>query len=126
MREALSWLYCGAFASLFFSLPAFAEETGVTADTIKIGIFGPITGPASVFAKTIYGAAAVYKDINGRGGINGRKIDLVIEDDGCDPNKGIAAVKKLLSQDQVFMLHGAFCTSVALAIKPEIAKDPTI
>src|SRR5208337_3043484 len=75
-----------------------SDTTGVSADTIKIGMFGPITGPASVFAKSLYGAAAIYKDVNDNGGINGRKIELLVEDDGCDPNKGIAAVKKLISQ----------------------------
>jgi branched-chain amino acid transport system substrate-binding protein len=103
-----------------------ADTTGVTADTIKIGMFGPVTGPASVFAKSLYGAAAIYKDVNDNGGINGRKLELVIEDDGCDPNKGIAAVKKLISQFEVFLLHGAWCSSVALAIKSEIAKHPTV
>ncbi len=109
-----------------FTGPAFSDQTGVTGQSIKIGIFGPVTGPASVFAKTVYGAAAIYKDVNDRGGINGRKFELVIEDDACDPNKGIAAVKKLSAQDQVFLLHGAFCTSVALAVKPEIARQPSL
>ncbi len=102
------------------------DSTGVTADTIKIGLFGPLTGAASVVQKNVFGAAAIYKEVNDRGGINGRKIELVIEDDGCNPNKGIAALKKLLYQDQVFLLHGAWCSSVALAIKPEVAKNPLI
>jgi branched-chain amino acid transport system substrate-binding protein len=103
-----------------------ADRTGVAADAIKIGLFGPITGASSVAAKNVYGAAAIYKYVNDNGGINGRKFELVTEDDGCDPNKGIAAVKKLLYQDRVFLLHGAWCSSVALAIKPEIAKNPTV
>src|SRR5262249_61978245 len=103
-----------------------ADTTGVTDKSIKIGMFGPITGPASVAAKALYGAVAVYKDINDHGGINGRKLDLVIEDDGCDANKGIAAAKKLISQDKVFLLHGAYCSAVALAIRPEIEKLPSV
>ena len=85
-----------------------------------------MTGVASVVQKQVYGSAAIYKDANEHGGINGRKIELVIEDDGCNPGKGIAAVKKLLFQDNVFLLHGAWCSSVALAIKPELAKNPTV
>jgi branched-chain amino acid transport system substrate-binding protein len=108
-------------------LPSFAQDrTGLSNQTIKIGLFGPITGPASVAAKTVWGAAAIYKSVNETGGINGRKIELVIEDDACDANKGIAAVKKLISQDEVFLLHGAYCSAVALAIKPEIARQPTL
>jgi branched-chain amino acid transport system substrate-binding protein len=86
-------------------------------------MFGPLTGPASVGAKALLGAVAVYKDANDHGGVNGRKIELVIEDDGCDPNKGIAAVKKLVAQDKVFMIHGGWCSNVVLAAKPELIKD---
>jgi branched-chain amino acid transport system substrate-binding protein len=118
-------LLCGLIA--VWVIPAFAQDrTGVTGDTIKIGLFGPMTGVSSVVQKQVYGSAAIYKDVNDHGGINGRKIELVIEDDGCNPNKGIAAVKKLLYQDNVFLLHGAWCSSVALAIKPELAKDPHV
>ena len=52
--------------------PACAADPGVTADAIKIGMFGPLTGPASVFSKFLLGAEAIYKDINDHGGINGR------------------------------------------------------
>jgi branched-chain amino acid transport system substrate-binding protein len=103
-----------------------ADQTGVASDTIKIGMFGPLTSSASVFAKVIYGAEAIYKDVNDRGGINGRKLELVVEDDACDPKKGLEAVTKLLDQDKIFMLHGAWCSSVALAIKPEIIKRPNV
>jgi branched-chain amino acid transport system substrate-binding protein len=81
------------------------ETTGATNKSIKIGMFGPVTGPSSAQAKALYGAVAIYKDINDRGGINGRQLELVIEDDGCDANKGVAAAKKLISQDKVFPLH---------------------
>ena len=106
---------------------ASADRTGVTDTSIKIGLFGPLTGPAGAAPrKSVFGAAAIYKDINDRGGINGRKIELVIEDDGCDGNKGIATVDKLLKQDKVFLLHGAWCSKVALAIKPTVAKNPRV
>jgi branched-chain amino acid transport system substrate-binding protein len=112
---------------VFFSFTAFAaDQTGVTNDTIKIGIFGPLTGPAGLYRKGVYGAAAIYKNINDKGGINGRKFELIIEDDACDPNKGIAAVKKLISQDEVFLLHGGMCSGVVLAVKPQIAAKPTL
>ncbi len=102
------------------------DTTGVTKDSIKIGMFGPLTGSNSVGSKPLFGAQAVYKHINDQGGIHGRKIEMVTEDDACDPNKGIAAVKKLIHQDNVFMLHGGWCSGVVLAIKPELAKTPTV
>jgi len=97
-----------------------ADITGVTTDTLRIGMFGPLTGPASVFSKSLLGAEAIYKDVNDHGGINGRKIALSIEDDGCDPNKGIAAVKKLVAQDDVLMVHGGWCSNVVMAVLPQL------
>src|SRR5215475_15615814 len=108
MRMSLMLGIAALLASLTPAATA-ADRTGVTEDSIKIGMFGPITGPASVAAKSLYGAAAIYKDVNDHGGINGRKIELIIEDDGCDTTKGIAAVKKLISRNEVFLLHGAYC-----------------
>jgi branched-chain amino acid transport system substrate-binding protein len=102
------------------------DTTGVTATSIKIGLFGPITGGGPATHKTVFGAAAIYKNVNDKGGINGRKIELVIEDDGCNPSQGLAVFKKLIAEDRVFMLHGAFCSPVALAIKPEIIKRPAL
>jgi branched-chain amino acid transport system substrate-binding protein len=103
-----------------------ADKTGVTATTIKIGLFGPLSAPAGSAKKNVYGAAAIYKDINDKGGINGRKIELVIEDDACDGAKGIAAYNKLREQDKVFLVHGGWCSKVALAVKPEAAKHPGV
>ena len=102
---------------------ANAQTIGVTKDTIKIGTFGPMTGPASIYGKGVLGAEALYKDVNDQGGIHGRKIELVREDDGCDPVRGISAIKKLIAQDKVFMIHGGMCSNVVMAVKPDIAKS---
>ena len=118
-----------ALATILLASASGAEagdKTGVTDKTIKIGLFGPLSAPAGSAKKNVYGAAAIYKDINDKGGINGRKIELIIEDDACDGEKGIAAYTKLVEQDQVFLAHGAWCTKVALAVKPVAAKHPGI
>src|SRR5690606_14548447 len=80
--------------------------------------------PTAVGALPLFGAASIYKDINERGGIHGRKIELHIEDDACDPNKTISAFKKLTAQDGVFMIHGGWCSGTVMAIKPELARNP--
>jgi branched-chain amino acid transport system substrate-binding protein len=103
-----------------------AATPGVSKDTIRIGMFGPLTGPTAVGSLPLLGAAAIYKSVNERGGIHGRKLELVIEDDACDPNKAIAATKKLVSQEQVFMIHGGWCSNAVLAIKPELARNPDL
>lgn len=109
-----------------FGTQLLAAEPGLTNTTIKIGMFGPMTGTNSVGSLTVVGASAIYKNINDQGGIHGRKIELIVEDDACDPNKTIAAVKKLISQDEVFMIHGGWCSGTVLAAKPDILRQPTM
>lgn len=88
--------------------PAAAEQ-GVTADSITLGAFGPITGPAAYIGLAGRdGAALAIKEINAAGGINGRKLNMIFEDDGHSPAKALAAVKKLIDEDKVFAL---FCVA---------------
>lgn len=96
--------------------------TGVTEDAIKIGVIGPMTGSAAIFGKSVFGVEALFKDVNSRGGIHGRKIEIVREDDGCDPSKGLAAFKKVAAQDEVFAVNGFSCSGVAVALRSEIEK----
>lgn len=116
-----------AITSLVVTGAALAQDrTGITSDSIKIGVVGPFSGSASELGKAQIGSIAYYRHINDQGGIHGRKIVPVIEDSGCDEARGIAATRKLISQDQVFALHAHSCSGVALASKPIIieAKIP--
>jgi branched-chain amino acid transport system substrate-binding protein len=90
---------------LAVALPAAAQQQGVTADTVVIGAFGPITGPAAYIGLAGRdGMALALKEINAAGGINGRKLTAVFEDDAHSPTRGLAAAKKLVEQDKAFML----------------------
>jgi branched-chain amino acid transport system substrate-binding protein len=100
--------------------PAGAQATGVTADTIKIGFFGALTGPYYLYGKLVMnGADVVYNEVNRAGGIHGRKIQTVREDDACDAATAIAAAKKLIHQHQVFMVHGGGCSNPTIAAREE-------
>lgn len=104
--------------------PAAADEVGVTRDSIKLGIIGPFTGSSSDFSKSQVGAISYLRSINDAGGIHGRKLDLVVEDDGCDEAKGIAAARKLIFDAKVFGFASAIvCSGVALAAKPVIIES---
>jgi branched-chain amino acid transport system substrate-binding protein len=106
------------------ALPAVAADTtGVTDSTIKIGLSGPLTGANSSFGAAVYGVEAYYNYVNSQGGINGRKIELVIGDTACNEAKGVAVAKRLISQDKVFLINGGVCSGVALAQKPVIAES---
>lgn len=124
MHRIRIWLKAAGMAAgiLAWGCAAAQTTTGITKDSIKIGLIGPMTGPAALFGKAVFGAEAVYRRINDQGGINGRKIVLVREDTGCNPARGMAAVKKLIYQDQVFAIDGGLCSNVVVAVKPEVEK----
>jgi branched-chain amino acid transport system substrate-binding protein len=113
-----------AAATLLLTAPAVAQDkTGVTDTTIKIGMPAPLTGPAASFGAAAYGMQAYYAYINEKGGIHGRKIEVVMGDHACNEAKGVAVAKKLISQDQVFLLNGGICSGVALAMRPVIEES---
>jgi branched-chain amino acid transport system substrate-binding protein len=100
--------------------PASAQDVGITDTTIKLGMFGPLTGAVSIYGYPINnGAIAIYREINEQGGINGRKIEIVHEDGACDPAKTRAAVKKLIHNDKVFAIHGGSCSAAVYAARDE-------
>ena len=90
-----------------------------TKEPIKIGVISPLTGRASTYgdpaAKAIVLAA---EEINSQGGINGRKIELIIEDGKCDAKEAVNAVNKLINIDKVKIILGGHCSTESLAIAP--------
>jgi len=101
MKRLLSIV--GAVVALA-ATPAFAQQ-GVSADSITIGAYGPITGPAAYIGLAGRdGMNLAIKEINAAGGINGRRINVVFEDDAHSPTRALAAVKKLVEQDKVFAI----------------------
>lgn len=96
-------------------------------DTIKIGVILPLTGDAAAWGiPPKNGAELAAEEINNAGGINGRKIKLIVEDAACDPNKGVAAMNKLITIDKPVAVVGAVCSSVTLAIAPIAERNKTV
>jgi len=88
--------------------------TGKAAENseIKIGVLSPLTGEAAVSygQNVIAGATLAAKEINERGGINGKKVKLIVEDDQCS-SKGANAVQKLINYDDVLAILGPVCSA---------------
>jgi branched-chain amino acid transport system substrate-binding protein len=96
---------------------------GVTDTEIKVGSFGPLTGPVYIYGKLAMNGIEVYfNKLNQGGGVQGRKLVLVREDDSCKPEGAIAAVKKLVYDHKVFAIIGGGCSNATLAARPEIEK----
>lgn len=97
--------------------------------TIKIGYFGDLSGPTFNFGQSAKnGVLMAAEEINQAGGINGRKIDIVIEDDEGSPERAATVVNKLTRQDKVVALiaGGASGSSLAAGPNAHMAKVPMI
>jgi hypothetical protein len=88
----------------------------VSDNEIRIGIHAPVTGAAPFPATSFNDGKAVYFNfLNGKGGINGRKVTVFFEDDGYNPSQAVAVCKKMVEQDKVFLLVGGGGTDQIVA-----------
>ena len=102
--------------ALALCLIAFGAGTVSAAEKIKIGILGPFSGSLAFNGGEMKkGMMLALDDINAGGGLFGQQIDLIFGDTECKPDKGLAAVKKLVTQDDVLVVGGGYCSSVNIA-----------
>lgn len=92
-----------------------------SADTIKIGINQPLTGPFAASGTYIVdGAKIAAEEINANGGILGNQVELVIEDNKSNPTEAAAVAEKLIERDKVPVIMGAWGSSLTLAAMPKL------
>jgi ABC-type branched-subunit amino acid transport system substrate-binding protein len=107
-----------ALGAAILSVPAYAED-GVTGDTIIFGQAAVLEGPASALGLGMQqGLNAAFNEINAKGGVHGRKLKLISVNDGYEPDRAIAATKKLIEEDKVFALIGPVGTPTSAAAQP--------
>ncbi len=94
--------------------PASAQQA-----PIKIGI--PTSIQLQVGRDTQNAAKLAIEEINGKGGLLGRKLEIVVADETENPEQGIAAIKKLTADDKVNVLIGGYTSGVTLAQLPHIS-----
>ncbi|SRR5713226_2684977 len=93
-------------------------DVGVTKDEIKIGATFPVSGSASVYYSVAKGANAYFQYVNTeKGGINGRKINFVVKDDGYLPANTPAKARELVQEEKVFLTYGDLGTPTNLAVR---------
>ncbi len=91
---------------------------GPSGDTYKIAVAGPMTGSAAAFGESIKrGAELAIKQTNDAGGINGKMIELAIEDDQANPNEATNVAKKIVSDGQISIVVGHFNSACSNAAK---------
>jgi branched-chain amino acid transport system substrate-binding protein len=116
-------------ATLLMSTAAYAADPGVSDTEIKIGDVNIMTGPAAFVGKGVaLGSKIAAAEINAAGGVNGRKITVITEDDGYIPARSFQALTKLIEVDGIFALNGTSGTANVLAMMPLIEENnlPTV
>ncbi len=98
-------------------------EPGGAAEPIKVGVLAPMTGTyAYLGVQETTGIKMALDEANERGGVLGRKFEMVIENDEADPTIGVRKITKLLTQDKVDFVIGTVSSGVTLAVAPVAEK----
>ena len=100
-------------------------QQGVTKDTITLGSIQDLSGPLAGFGKQVrLGMMLRVDEANEQGGVDGRKLQLKVEDSGYDPKRAVLAAQKLVNQDKIFMMVGHIGTAQNMAAMPvQFAKN---
>ncbi len=116
MRKTFYWI--GILLALILTLPSIgsaAEVRGVTDTEVVIGWTTPLSGPAALWGVTGLGGKAWADYINDQGGIHGRKIKILLKDDGYNPARAMANLREMKSK--VFAVCGLLGTAIVNASK---------
>jgi branched-chain amino acid transport system substrate-binding protein len=103
------------------SLSADGDHPGITAEEILIGQCAALAGPSAGLGTGMNtGLKAAFEEANAKGGVNGRKIRLVANDDGYDPDKCVDCTEKMIDEDGVFALAGYVGTPTSKVAAPVV------
>ena len=110
-----------AAAAIIACFAGFSAAQGQ--ETYKIGYITDLSGPlAGSYTPTWEGFELYIKALNDRGGINGKKIDVVLDDDGLKADRAVAAAKKQTERDQVVGIFGLSLSSTQGPVYAEMRK----
>ncbi len=111
-------------ATVAFLLPALvgaADVPGVTDKEVVVGVTTPLSGPAALWGGTGLGMKAWAEYVNAQGGVNGRKIKVIIKDDGYNPARALANLQEM--KGEVFAVCGLLGTAILNASKDFFAEN---
>lgn len=117
---------CMAAVCMILTLALLAGCGGAASETgpIKIGVIGPQTGASAETGQAVANGAQIAVDkINADGGINGRKLELVVVDGKNDPAESLNAANKLMLQDGVPVIMGCVGSSATYSVLPAVEKN---
>jgi branched-chain amino acid transport system substrate-binding protein len=124
-RTLLAAALSGA-AMVLATAPALAQQ-GVTKTEVVIGTAQDLSGPLAPWGKDVLnGMKLRVAEVNEQGGVHGRKIRLLVEDNGYDPKKTVLATQKLVNQEKIFAMMGLMGSSAAIAAMPILLEKNVI
>lgn len=116
-------LLCRSLAAATFVVWGAGMTAQAQDDAYKIGYITDLSGPlASSYTPTWEGFELYVKALNEKGGINGKKIDVVLDDDGLKADRAVAAAKKQTERDQVLGIFGLSLSSTQAPVYAEMRK----
>ena len=111
--------HTAGLAALALTAGCALAQQGVSKTEVTIGSIQDLSGPAVSLGKQArLGMMLRVDEINEQGGINGRKLKIIVEDSGYDPKKAFLGAQKLVNQDKIFMMVGHIGTAHNLAAMP--------
>src|SRR6267143_6068071 len=120
MSQSFKALGLAVSALALTQLPAAAQtkvtNEGISASEIVIGTHQDLSGPIKVWGVPVSnGMKMAVEEINAAGGINGRKLRMVLEDNGYDPKRAVLASQNMVERDKVFAMVGPMGSPTVLA-----------
>ncbi|MFC5588929.1 ABC transporter substrate-binding protein [Sporosarcina soli] len=101
---------------------AEGKESG-KGDTIRVGLQAPMTGDNAQYGQDMKnGVDLAFKKLNAEGGVNGKKLELIVGDDKATPSEAVAVVNKMVMNDKVKAIIGGYNSSPTLAAQ-EVSKN---
>jgi ABC-type branched-subunit amino acid transport system substrate-binding protein len=116
MRIVMRWLIAAGAICVAQPVAAQPYGPGVTDTEIRIGNTMPYSGPASALSVTGKVIAAYFDQVNEKGGVNGRKLNMISLDDGFSPPKTMEAARRLVEGDGVAFIYATMGTAPSSAI----------
>src|SRR3978361_2385165 len=120
MSKSFKALGLAVSALALTCLPAAAQtkvtDQGISANEIVIGTHQDLSGPIKVWGVPVSnGMKMAVEEVNAAGGINGRKLKMILEDNAYDPKKGVLASQKMVERDKIFAMIGSRGSAPTLA-----------
>ena len=113
---------CGGSSASTAASTSTAASAASSGETIKVGVMGPLTGNVSVYGQAVVNGATLYlKQVNEKGGINGKQLEIITEDEQGDATQAVTCFTKMVDEG-ITALVGDVTTAPTLAVAAESAE----